>query len=36
MAQGVEMVGVATDTSIINSGAAMVLGNLRNPIREAS
>lgn len=34
--QGVEMVGVATDTSIVNSGAAMVLDNLRNPVREAS
>jgi len=36
MQQGVEMVGVATDTSIVNNGAAVVLDNLRNPVREAS
>lgn len=30
--QGVEMIGVATDTSIINSGAAATLDNLRKPV----
>jgi 4-hydroxy-2-oxoheptanedioate aldolase len=34
--QGIEMVGVATDTSIVNAGAAMVLENLRIPVREAA
>lgn len=34
MRQGIEMVGVATDTSIVNTGAAMVMDTLR--IREAS
>jgi 4-hydroxy-2-oxoheptanedioate aldolase len=34
--QGIEMVGVATDTSIVNAGAAMVLENLRAPVREAA
>lgn len=34
--QGVEMVGIATDTSILNTGAAMVLENARGAIQEAS
>lgn len=34
--QGVEMVGIATDTSILNTGAAMVLENARGAVQEAS
>ncbi|MEW5811840.1 MAG: aldolase/citrate lyase family protein [Actinomycetota bacterium] len=34
--QGIEMVGIATDTSILNAGAAMVLENARGAVQEAS
>lgn len=34
--QGIEMVGVATDTSILNTGAATVLENARGVVQEAS